>query len=115
MRIDAPPTRTKRRGTSERLRDALLALAGGHGDIRHHVEKAWASITFAGTRHTLRMVFEGEDAVEAGERFVADLPDHEFALPRQLVADATVVGVESEFLPAPRMLVECELLLLEDA
>ncbi|GAA4041556.1 hypothetical protein GCM10022213_09750 [Parerythrobacter jejuensis] len=53
--------------------------------------------------------------MQAGEDLVATLPDHEFAIPRQLVADATITAVESELLPVPRMLVECELLLLEDA
>lgn len=116
MRVEpmAPP-RPIRRSTGDRLRDAILALASGHGEVRHHAEKAWASITFAGTRHTMCLVFEGQDAVAHGEELVAQLPDHEFAIPRQLVADATITGVESELLPVPRMLVECELLLLEDA
>lgn len=105
----------KRRSTGDRLREAILALAQGHGECQHHAEKAWASITFAGTRHTLRLVFDGEDAVASGEELVAALPDHEFALPGQLVADATITGVESTQKPSPRMLVECELLLLEDA
>ncbi|MXP32838.1 hypothetical protein [Parerythrobacter jejuensis] len=118
MRADILPTRThrrSRRSTGDRLRDAVLTLCAGHGQVQHHTEKAWASITFAGTRHCLRIVFEGGDAVQAGEDLVATLPDHEFAIPRQLVADATITAVESELLPVPRMLVECELLLLEDA
>ena len=117
MRADAirRNPRLTRPSTGDRLRRAVLALAHGHGEVQHHAEKAWASITFAGTRHTLRVVFEGEDAVAAGEELVAALPDHEFAIPRQLVADATITGVESTLLPEPRMLVECELLLLEDA
>ncbi|ABC63825.1 hypothetical protein [Erythrobacter litoralis] len=109
-----PAPRRARRSIGERLRSAILALAGGHGDVQHHAEKAWASITFAGTRHTLRLVFEGDEAVAQGEALVAALPNHEFAIPRQLVADATITAVESELLPVPRMLVECELLLLED-
>ncbi|WP_284125977.1 hypothetical protein [Parerythrobacter aestuarii] len=96
------------------MRTALLALSGNQGEVRHHSETAWASITFAGTRHRLRLEFEGVEAVAAGEELVAALPDHEFTIPRQLVADATVTGVESALEPAPRMLVECELLLLED-
>ncbi|NNC60389.1 MAG: hypothetical protein HKO05_10410 [Erythrobacter sp.] len=104
-----------RRSTGDRVRLAVLSLANGLGQVQHHSEKAWASITFAGTRHTLRLTFEGEEAVAAGEELVAALPEHEFTIPRQLVADATVTGVESTLLPEPRMLVECELLLLEDA
>ncbi|MCE2843487.1 MAG: hypothetical protein ACK44O_12700 [Novosphingobium sp.] len=56
----------------------------------------------------------GAAAVEAGEALIAALPDHEFAIPGQLVADASVVSVEQSPLPEPRMLVELELLLLED-
>ena len=117
MRADviARKPRPVRPSIGDRLRRAVLALADGRGEVQHHTEKAWASITFAGTRHTLRLVFEGVDAVAAGEELVAALPDHEFAIPRQLVADATITGVESTLLPEPRMLVECELLLLEDA
>ncbi len=107
--------RRQPRSVAEKLRDAVRALAGGHGDIVHHVEKAWASITFAGTRHIMRLVFDGDGAVEAGEGLIADLPEHEFAIPGQLVADATVAAVEHELLPHPRLLVECEVLLLEDA
>ena len=59
--------------------------------------------------------FEGPEAVAAGERFIAALPDHEFSIPGQLVADATVSEVTSSTLPYPRMVVTCVLLLLEDA
>ncbi|GMN12699.1 hypothetical protein [Altererythrobacter sp. MTPC7] len=109
------PRRKTCRTLSDRLRDAVLALADGHGSVKRHTEKAWASITFAGTRHELLLVFEGVEAVEAGETLVADLPTHEFAIPRQLVADAVVTAVDHTLLPAPRMEVACELLLLEDA
>ena len=103
-----------RRGTSGRLEAALLALAGGHGRVVEHRERGWASITFAGTRHMVRIAFEGADAIEGGERLIAALPDHEFALPGRLVADATVSAVEHAMAPAPRMVVTCELLLLEE-
>ncbi len=109
------PARRQRRTPGQRLRLALSELCSGHGEIVQHDEKAWASITFSGARHTLRLTFEGADAVEAGETFVAILPEHEFAIPSQLVADATIVSVEHALLPQPRMLVECELLLLVDA
>ncbi|MBX7495404.1 hypothetical protein K3172_05990 [Qipengyuania sp. 6B39] len=97
------------------MREALGTLGGHHAQVITHSEKGWASITFAGTRHSLALLFAGEEGVEAGEHFVAELPEHEFALPGQLVADATVVEVEQRLLPSPRMVVQCELLLLEDA
>lgn len=109
-----PPLRT-RRSAGDRLRDALMKLSEHRGQIITHTEKAWASITFAGTRHGISLVFVGEDAVEAGERFVAILPEHEFAIPGQLVADAGIVEVEHRLTPSPRLVVQCDLLLLEDA
>ena len=107
--------RPPRRGPREKLSEALLALAEGKARIAAHSEKSWASITFAGARHRVELVFEGAEAVEAGECFIAFLPEHEFAIPGQLVADATIVEVEHRIVPDPRMVVQCELLLLEDA
>ena len=108
-------TRRTRRSAADKLRTALLILAEHQGQLITHTEKSWASITFAGTRHSVSLLFAGEDAVEAGERFVATLPDHEFAIPGQLVADAGIVEVEHRLSPSPRMVVQCDLLLLEDA
>ena len=102
-----------RREPRIRLREALFALAKGQATIVGHDEKSWASITFAGTRHRLELVFEGAEAVEAGELFIAFLPEHEFAIPGQLVADAAVTAVDHRLEP-PRMTVSCELLLLEE-
>lgn len=104
-----------RRSAADRLRTALMVLCEHKGQIITHTEKSWASITFAGTRHSLAILFAGDDAVEAGEHFVATLPEHEFAIPGQLVADAGIVEVEHRLSPSPRMIVQCDLLLLEDA
>ena len=106
-----PPRRT----TADRLREALLALADGRAEVLRHASKAWASVTFEGSRHTLELRFDGAEAVEAGERFIAALPEHEFTILGQLVADAAVTAVDHTLLPHPRMTVECELLLLLDA
>ena len=88
------PTTKRRRSKGERLIEALQELAQGHASIARHSETSWASITFAGTRHRVELAFEGADAVDAGECFIAFLPEHEFALPGQLVADAAVVEVD---------------------
>jgi hypothetical protein len=97
------------------LLSAVARLAGGRAELLRHEERPWASVTYTGTRHTLALGFSGADAVEAGEAFIAALPEHEFAVPRQIVADAAVTAVRHETLPVPRLTVECELLLLEDA
>ena len=111
--IAAP--RTRRRLPAERLRAALLELAGNQAEVASHVERNWASITFAGTRHSIELHFAGDAAVAAGELFIAALPDHEFAIPGQLVADAAIVEVDHRIGPAPLMKVKAELLLLDEA
>lgn len=115
MRADPalPRAPRGRRTASDRLRDALIELAEGQGRIASHRETAWASVTFAGARHRLELLFEGAEAVAAGETFIAELPEHEFAIPRQLVADAAVTEVDHRLAP-PRLAVSIELLLLED-
>lgn len=97
------------------LLSALMELAGGKAELLRHAERGWASVTFAGTRHTVVLAFTGAEAVAAGEALIDALPDYEFAIPRQLVADAAVVAVEHSLLPEPRLEVTAELLLLEDA
>lgn len=115
MRIDPPALpRGPRRSASERLREELQALACGHALFEAHSEKSWASITFAGTRHRIDLVFEGAEAVTAAENFIAYLPEHEFAIPKQLVADAAVISVDHRIGPDARMQVRIELLLLDE-
>ncbi|MBB3035501.1 hypothetical protein [Alteriqipengyuania lutimaris] len=117
--LPAPAPSAARRGHAGRLEAALIALAGGHGHVFDHRERGWASITFAGARHTLRITFDTPQAIEGGEALIAELPDHEFALPGRLVADATVSAVDHVQAAAdgsgPRLTVTCELLLLDDA
>lgn len=108
------PRKHLRKGPREKLACALLELAQQKASITSHAEKSWASITFAGARHRVELVFEGAEAVEAGECFIAFLPEHEFAIPGQLVADAAVTEVDHTLDP-PRMVVRCELLLLEES
>ncbi|MFN3863407.1 MAG: hypothetical protein ACK4RT_03900 [Erythrobacter sp.] len=103
-----------RRTTADRVRAALAALAGGHGTVLAHEETAWASITFSGTRHELVLEFCGAEAVAGGEELIARLPDHEFALPGQLVADATITKVDHRFGAMERLEVTAVLLLLEE-
>ena len=102
-----------RRGPRAQLAEALTRLAGG-GEVLRHAERPWASITFSGARHTIALVFAGHEAVELGERFIEALPEHEFAIPGQLVADAAVISAVHETVPEHRLTVEAELLLLEE-
>lgn len=103
-----------RRTVSDRLREAVIALANHQGQIVDHRETPWASVTFAGARHTLSLLFLGANAVAAGEDFIVALPEHEFTIPGQIVADATISSCDQRMLPSARLAVTCELLLLED-
>ena len=118
MRAEFIETKTRRyrprRSLGDRVQEALLALAKVQAQLLTHEEQSWASITFTGTRHDIMLDFNGSKAVAAGEEFVAALPDHEFTIPGQLVADATINSVKHTMLPAPRMIVTLTLLLLED-
>ena len=96
------------------LLSAVLDQAGGKAELIRHAERGWASATFSGTRHSIVLAFAGEDAAAMGEAFLEALPDHEFAIPGQLVADAGIVRTDHALLPEPRLEVEVELLLLDD-
>lgn len=103
-----------RRTLADRVRAGLMQLTAGHGSVLAHGEKAWASITFSGTRHEVVLEFCGAEAVAAGEELIERLPDHEFTLPGQLVADATVTKVDHRFGAMERLEVTAVLLLLEE-
>ncbi|MXO73624.1 hypothetical protein GRI40_00095 [Altererythrobacter aerius] len=117
MLAELAPARIRRRcaGPTTHLRHALVALADGLGEVTRHGETPWASITFEGARHTVAMRFAGAAAVEAGERLIAALPDHEFAIPGHIVAEATVSAADHRLIPEPVLDATCELLLLKDA
>ncbi|HEY6814021.1 MAG TPA: hypothetical protein VI168_00645 [Croceibacterium sp.] len=103
----------RRVAPADRLRESLLELAQHKATILTHSEKSWASLTFSGARHRLALLFDGAEAIEAAERFIAFLPEHEFDILGHLVADATVTEVDHRLDP-PAMTVRCELLLLEE-
>ena len=97
------------------LLSAVLDLAGGKAELLRHSERPWASATFAGTRHVIALSFPGEEGAAAAEAFMEALPEHEFAIPGQMVADAAIAAVEHDVGPSPHLTVEIEMLLLEEA
>lgn len=106
--------RSPSRGAWMRLLGQVLELGESRAELLRHAERAWASATFSGTRHTIALQFTGTDAIAAGERLIATLPDHEFDVFGQLVADAAVTETTHTLLPEPTLTVELEILLLED-
>jgi hypothetical protein len=57
-------------------------------------ERPWASITFAGARHRLRLMFSGPGAVGVAADFLAAMPHLEFVIPGHLVADVALLTEE---------------------
>jgi hypothetical protein len=96
------------------LLSAVLSVAGKGAELVSHAERPWNSVTFSGTRHTIALAFNGDDAVSAGEAFIEAIPDHEFTLSRQIVVDAVVTSVDRMTLPEARLLLEVEFLLLDE-
>jgi len=124
--LSAPFTETKAHrsaagGLSPRLRhpslqllDAVMRLAGPHADLMSHAERPWASVTFTGMRHTITVHFSGLGGADAADAFIHALPEHEFTIRGQLVADAAVSEVLHITVPHERVVVDVELLLLDD-
>lgn len=104
----------RQRGPWMSLLSAVLGLAGARAELLRHGERAWASATFSGSRHTIALAFHGAEAIMAGEAFIDALPEHEFTISGHLVADAAVIAVDQEMVPTPTMTIEVDLLLLED-
>ncbi|QCI95285.1 hypothetical protein FA702_05520 [Novosphingobium sp. EMRT-2] len=113
---DAPRTSRpshRHRTAGERLWHALRALAGAGAVLVSQRETPWASVTFSGARHSFTLRFDEADAIEDSERLIAALPEHPFHIPGHLVADASVARADHSLLPAPRLELDIDILLLE--
>ena len=106
--------RRSRRTPWMQLLSTILELGDGQAELVRHSERAWASVTFSGTRHSVVLAFCSDAAVVAGEALIEALPDHEFSIPGHLVADAAVIRVEHVALPQQRLEVELEVLMLDE-
>jgi hypothetical protein len=120
MLLDPADDRAMRRAITPRgpwrhLLAELMAMAGGQAELLRHCERPWSSVTFSGARHEVTLQFNGTEAVAAAEHWIEALPEHEFTLPRCLVADAAVVRVDHAMHPVPQLRVEVELLVLDES
>lgn len=66
----------------------LLTLAGPGAELIDATERAWASATFAGARHIVRLTVPVCGGDSAAPSWIATLGEHGFTLPRAFVADA---------------------------
>lgn len=87
---------------------AVLSLARGDAELEEHRGTSWASATFTGMRHVIRLRFEGEQAVETALWLARIVPEHEFAISGHLVADCAVTGTHrrDEGTPAMTLIIE---------
>jgi len=72
----------------------LRALAAGPAGRFHIVSAAstpWASATFEGARHAVTLALEGEDAAGRAAHLRRTLPEMEFSLRGNLVADIAAI------------------------
>lgn len=58
--------------------------------------RPWASITFSGERHRLRLCLPGPGAQAAVDAFLEGLEDREFPLRGHILADIEATGVERD-------------------
>lgn len=75
------------------LLERALIRAGRSAGVEVTIAAAdwtrWASATFTGARHRLTLRASHSTALE---RWLAELPEHDFALPGHVVADLLVAG-----------------------
>lgn len=88
--------------TAQQLLEQLMTVLGPTVQVLHAGEREWASITFSGARHhfVLRVpaaTYEQRTFQQA----VAALPEHEFSLRGEIVADCTVTPDNSSTTSAP--------------
>jgi len=78
----------------ERALRAAFAGFGGSVQAATLSQTPWASVTFAGARHRLRLAIHGEGAIGAAADFLASLTDLDLPLPGAIVADIALVSEE---------------------
>jgi len=92
---------------------AVLTLAGGAAQLEEHRGTAWASATFTGMRHVMRISLAGSDAQRVGEWLAGILPEHEFTIAGHLVADLAITEVHRREEGTAAMMLTIEALTVE--
>ncbi|WP_417611548.1 hypothetical protein [Parasphingorhabdus sp.] len=90
MQADAPHQQHVKRAPGALIGDQIAALVGSLGLVTLQRERAWASITFSGTRYSFLIEWSGNCEANVMHNLVQSLPDQEFVVPRYFVADILV-------------------------
>lgn len=77
-------------GTAMRLLKQLGDLLGPMAQPGQCHEREWASATFSGARHSLEFRLPLPVGANPLPEVLGQLPDHEFSLPGEIVADCSV-------------------------
>lgn len=92
------------------LSSALLGLLPG-ACLHNRKATGWHSATFSGERVTVLLSLEGEQRHERAAQFAQAIPETEFSLRRQLVADIAVSDMSDS---EDSLLLTVEALLLDE-
>jgi hypothetical protein len=76
--------------TAAKLIRTVLAICGDGSELVRAHEREWASATFSGARHNLELLVPVEDKAAPLPAAIAALPDHDFELAGEIVADCAI-------------------------
>jgi hypothetical protein len=79
-------------GLVQRIRGAFAGA--GRFTLEELVSRAWASVTFSGSRQELAFRIEGDAAEAAAAKFLSGLTAAEFPLSGHILADIALVSEE---------------------
>lgn len=88
--MTAITTQPRTNGTAARLIRQLIEHLGPGTQLIGSQEREWASATFSGARHSLDLHVPMLHDATQSPTSIAALPDHEFALVGEIVADCAV-------------------------
>lgn len=85
-----------RRDIAARLIRTVMGGLGPDATLLRADEREWASATFSGARHGIDLAIRLSASDAPPPRFLADLPELEFDLPGEIVADCSVTLSQRE-------------------
>jgi hypothetical protein len=90
MPVEQAHPKARPRSPGSLIASQIEALAGNRVTVAMKRERPWASITFAGTRQSFVIDWQGTAEPDGMHNLAKALPDYEFAIPGYFVADMLV-------------------------